>query len=232
MFILNTRPKNQAQSLNDLIKKTGGNFFNLPAIKIIPIAYQQPNLNNLDYIIFQSANAVKYFFKQSELQKIHSKIIAIGPATQKSLENLGFKNIILPNVFSSMGILKILYNIQNKKILIISGKNPKLTLLNQLQKNNTDVNIISCYQRICPKYNMNIVFQKLLQNNINIIVSTSFEGLKNLLDIFQNHLDWLFAKTLCVISEAMSVFAKSHGFSTVIQSKNATNHAIIEALVT
>lgn len=233
MFVLNTRPKNQSNNLNTLIKNSGGNFFNLPAIEIIPVPFEKPDLNHIDFLIFSSANAVQYFFNHINQKDFSCKLIAIGPATKMALEKLGFKNIIIPNNFNSNSILDlaILSNINHKNILIISGENPKLILFENLKSRGANVSNIYCYKRICPKYNMDIVFSVLTQKNINIIVSTSLENLKNLLLIFKDHLHWLLEKKLCVISSEMRDFATKNGFTEIILAENATDEAIIQSLI-
>ena len=73
---------------------------------------------------------------------------------------------------------------------------------------------------------MDIVFPALSQKNIDVIVSTSLESLKNLLLIFKDHLDWLLSKKLCVVSDEMRIFADGAGFLWIVLSKNTSDEAI------
>lgn len=227
--VLNTRPKKQAHHLSELIRSAGGDVVELPTIEIHPIHFENPNLRDFQHIIFQSSNAAHYFLQSMSTQHFPVSI-AIGPATRKILQNSGIKKIIMPTHFSSRGILDlpILNKIRKQKILIVCGENPKSILLETLKNRGAEINMIFCYRRICPIYDAQIIFS--IKNKINCVVSTSLDGFKNLLFIFRDHLAWLRCQPLCVVSDEMKQYAHANGFSSVIQSKNATDQAIVQAI--
>lgn len=84
--------------------------------------------NNIDYIIFTSSNGIKYTLKKLdtieknrfiELLK-NIKVICIGSQTKKELNSIGVQDILVPDEYSSLGILNLLKkeNIKNKNIYI------------------------------------------------------------------------------------------------------------------
>lgn len=230
--ILNTRPTHQADSLTHLIENKGGFVFNLPVFEIQSIEFDIKTIDDYDYIIFLSANAVKHFFKKNCQTPSH--VIAIGPATKFALEKMGVKKVFMPTQFSSDGILSLreMQSIQNKKMAIICGENSKSHLPNALKKCGAKVISIICYRRNPIIYDMNIIFQKLIGNKINVIVSTSLESYFALLSLFQypEHRAWLLQNTICVINDEMRQQATLDGFSRVIQANNATSEAIVAAI--
>lgn len=230
--VLNTRPAHQADSLTRLIENKGGFVFNLPVFEIQPVNVNTENLDEFDYIIFLSANAVMNFFK-GQFQNL-TRIIAIGPATQSALEKIGIENIILPSQFNSDGILSLpeMQSVKNKKIAIICGEHSKSLLPDTLRKRGAEIKFIVCYRRNPIAYDMNMLFKKITDSKINCIVSTSLESYFALLLLFKNpvHRAWLLKKTICVISDEMKQQATHDGFAHVIQADNATNDAIMAAL--
>lgn len=230
MRILNTRPAHQSENLTRLIEKSGGGVFHLPLLKILSVSFYPIKIDDFDYIIFLSANAVNYFFKKNKLLFCEKKIIAIGSATKNALAKLELNNIICPDDFNSEGILKIpeLQHCKNKSIVIISGENPKPLLAKELSKRGAILKNIFCYCRKPIQYNMKKVFSTLLENKINTIIVTSYESFLHLLGLFKkpDHRAWLLQKKLCVVNEKMKNAALEAGFHTIIQAKNATDEEI------
>lgn len=230
--VLNTRPAHQANSLTRLIEDKGGFVFNLPVFDIHPVKVNTENLNEFDCIIFLSANAVMHFLKEKVQNP--ARMIAIGPATQFALEKMGIENIILPSQFSSDGILSLreMQSVKNKKIAIVCGEHSKSLLPDTLKKRGAEIKSIVCYRRNPIAYDMDIIFKKITDSDINCIVSTSLESYFALLLLFKNplHRAWLLKKTICVISDEMRQQATADGFARVIQADNATNDAIMAVL--
>lgn len=232
MKIINTRPTHQSSYLSALLEKNGAQVFQLPLFEIQPISFSSKKIDVSDIIIFSSSNAVTHFFSASHPDISHKLIIAVGPATQKSLEKQGILNVVCPKQFSSEGILALsqLQKIQRKNILIICGENPKTLLKNKLITRGAQVGVIFCYRRAPISHDVNVIFQSL--SDSNLIICTSRESFLQLMHLFQTplHHQWILQKTLCVISDDMKADAIAVGFSSVIQADNATDEAIIASL--
>lgn len=236
LSVLVTRPLHQTDHLSKLIISAGGTVFSLPVFDIQPVSFTPINPAEFDYFIFLSANAVTHFFSSVDSSNFYTaKIIAIGLATQRALENYALKNIICPGQFSSEGILQLdsLQSVYKKNILIVSGINPKLLLQKKLLERKAIVTNVFCYQRKTCFYSMKTVFSALLVNNINAVISTSSESFMALMALFiaPEHHAWLLTKTLCVINETMKMQAMAAGFSCVVVAKNAADVAIVNALL-
>lgn len=63
--VLNTRPAHQAETLKRAIENGGGFVFNLPVFEIQSVVFQAENIDEFDYIIFLSTNAVVNYFKKT-----------------------------------------------------------------------------------------------------------------------------------------------------------------------
>lgn len=236
LSILNTRPKHQATNLTQQIQRLGGTVFHLPLMQIEPIVFSPVKLTNVDYVIWTSANAVACFFKgrPTIIDTFSCTVIAIGSATKAALAHHITTIPLCPSQFSSEGILSMpeLQQINNKKIVIISGENPKSLLNNALQKRGAIVETIFCYQRKKIEYDLSTLFPEILRANINVIVCTSGDNFSHLIHLFQqpDHKNWLLSKTLCVVNAAMKQNALALGFQSILQAENATDESILAAI--
>ncbi|MDP1574541.1 MAG: uroporphyrinogen-III synthase [Coxiellaceae bacterium] len=226
-IILNTRPKNQSHALTLQLQSMGAQIVELPLIEIEPVFFSEI-VYKTDIALFLSANAVNYFCHKATVEC--ACIIAIGPATAQALSNHGYENTMSPLHFSSEGLLEMpaLQEPQHKKIMIISGEDSKALLPDTLKSRGACIQKISCYRRKRVSYKASTLISAL---QCGYIIVTSSEIFQALLNLFEAHAAWLKERTLCVISDEMKRQVKSLGFRSVIQAKNATTEAIIEALV-
>lgn len=233
--VLITRPSHQAENLSALITLAGGSIFHLPVFEIQALSFHSINIDTFDYCIFLSANAVTHFFSRVTKSNFHTTFISIGNATQRALLDLGIDNILCPKQLSSEGILALpeLHNIDKKNIVIICGENPKPLLQKILSERGAHVHTIFCYRRKNCVYDMEKIFQQLVEKNIDVVVCSStgsFLQLNALFDAPAHH-TWLLQKTLCVISDAMKNLAIKKGFQSVIVADNATDEAVALTLL-
>ena len=227
--ILNTRPADQAKELTLLLQETGADVIELPCINIIKTTNSQ-ELKRCDYAIFLSANTVP--FAKTHWKDSSAKIIAIGSGTQNALEKAGFSVDVIPEHFSSEGLLELpeLTKPHQKKILIFCGEDGRKVLADTLKARGAVVSECISYTRACPHFDNATQLPTLIQSSIDLIISTSAESLNNLVTMLSPAgRSWLFNKQLLVISPKMAELAKQLGFSKpAIVAKDASNAAIVE----
>lgn len=234
-LVINTRAKHQAEALNMQLKAADFTVLNFPTLIITEANNLETkklceNISQFNIAIFTSANAVisSKAYLPSSLNI--ATVIAVGPATKTALEQQGTTNVIIPKQFNSEGILALteLANINNKKIIIFCGENPRPLLYKELTAKGARVTCCECYQRQCPAPDTNALTM-LEESQANAIISTSPESLNNLTTLIAEHP--LLKKTpIVVISEKMSSIAKRQGWQKIIISENPTNKAIVKAL--
>ena len=111
--------------------------------------------NNIDYIIFTSSNGIKYTLKKLdtieknrfiELLK-NIKVICIGSQTKKELNSIGVQDILVPDEYSSLGILNLLKkeNIKNKNIYILRNYYGTKEIYDYLKSYGANVKEIKIY---------------------------------------------------------------------------------------
>jgi uroporphyrinogen-III synthase len=142
--IIITREASGFEEVKDLFIKLGFNPISFPLIKFEPVEIKNFNFEDYEYLIFTSKNAVKYFF--SQIPKIDKKIIAVGEKTAKYLEKLGYKDIIVPEVFSAEGLKvyfeKNINTFKDKKMALVRASEGMDTLLNS----NFKIDLIPVYE--------------------------------------------------------------------------------------
>jgi len=177
---------------------TSTNFLSKPGINNIPL-FAINKIEHADLssgkkiVIFQSPSAVKNY---SFLDKLaNKKIIAMGPGTQKALQEKGLDST-LPKNYNSAGIIEYLesnFNVNN--VLIIKGENGVNDIEEHIANYGGDVESISVYRRnVFEDYTMigndylnadaiiftstmaaKIYFEKIYQNKVN----TRFYSISN-----------------------------------------------------
>ena len=186
-----TRPEKQADELADMISRFGGKPYKIPTIVIKPSLrndlikqfIEKIHDEQVDFLIFTSVNSVKilmdYLKPDLEFCKKIEKItiIAIGPKTKKELERYKIKVNIVPESYSSEGIIEKVkkIDIRNKIVIVPRSREGNEYLVEELDSLGAKVTEIPIYECIAPSDNSRIsVFIKdLIEKKIDAITFTS-----------------------------------------------------------
>ncbi len=244
--ILVLRPIHQAKGLCTLIEREGGKAVQFPTMDIVPATDKEAldgiikNLNQFDIAIFISPNAVNYgieVIKQHwpEIPQ-HLVFAGVGQSTATELEKKGLMISICPQLGSGSEALlaePALQDVMSQKIVIFSGVGGRDMLEQTLRLRGASVAIAQCYERHCPNVSPEPLLAKWRQNEIDIIVSTSIQGLKNLRTMIGDPGKRLLQSTvLLVISQRMADYAQQHQLSCdIIVAESAQDSAVVERLI-
>ncbi len=236
--VLITRPLDQAERLCQLIVAHGGNPILFPTINIVSQAPTPEQLAPIqseppaDIIIFVSANAVNPSLDWSTLIQ-NAKVIAIGPGTERALvaQNIAVDQV--PDEYGSEGLLTLesLKNVEDKKIAIFKGEGGRRLLAETLIERKAHVIEVDTYRRERPKVHHEKI-DSMIQAGAEALICTSPMSLENLVSCFETRARaWLFKQNLFVISSKMEHIAQKLGFQSIVTAKNATDDAVLEALL-
>ena len=153
-----------SDSLNRSCKKKSIQVVHSPIIQVEQIHQSDivAFINWADILVFSSKQGVKYFFDQLQnydvevlIFKKNKFIVAIGEATEKSILNRDLEVGFKPNDFSSKGlIVEIEKNIgfwQDKKVLLVGAKEPRLELSQFLTQSGIDYKMLPVYETAVVK---------------------------------------------------------------------------------
>ena len=227
-----TRPKHQADQLCDLISTNNGVPVLFPTIEIRSILNSEKlstifsNIDQYDYIIFVSRNAVNvvfdHYLNNDDMSSANILLLAIGSGTAMALSERNLTNVLHAGVQADSENLLMLEqldseHVRNKKILIVRGVGGRELLADNLSTRGATVEYAEVYQRVIPDYPLQQC-QELWQNEppAAIIISSN-EGLENFLNLMdERSLKTIFNTPLVVMSTRNAELAIEKGFESNI----------------
>ncbi|GAA0739172.1 uroporphyrinogen-III C-methyltransferase [Clostridium oceanicum] len=184
-----TRTKEQAKGFKKKLLELGAEVTEINSIKIKKTPENlDKNINNLEeynYILFTSVNAVEIFFeyikeKKYDIRNIKAKIGVIGPKTSEAVMMRG----IIPAVESEHFVAESLFEsmkkvIKNKdKILIPRSKQARPFLPDALREEGCIVDEIHLYEVLCGKLQDKSRFEK-----VDTVIFTSPSTVRNMISM-------------------------------------------------
>ena len=244
MHIVVTRPAHQAQRLCELIEKHGGQPIRFPVLEIVPKIDAEflqliKHLSDYHLAIFISPNAVNHALSAIEAHgglPAQMHVAAVGKATAAALSEKNYSVDIAPeDKFDSESLLALpaLHNVRGQNIIIFRGVGGRELLADTLKQRGARVHYGECYQRRKPTHDAQPLLQQWEQQALDIIIITSVEGLKNLIDLVgQAAQEQLFDTPLLVVSERMAEEARQLGFkASIVCAAKAGDEQVLDALI-
>ena len=241
--VLVTRPQHQAENLCRLIEEQGGITVRFPTLAIVgcdnlrAIRDTFTHLDDFQWLIFISANAVNFALKANDGKIPHSKvrqIAAIGKATANALAIAGVPVDLHPEQpYNSEALLAMphLQEVQGQKILIVRGEGGREELASTLHHRGADVHYLNVYKRTIPIISNTTIVNLLEQNKLDVITVTSAEILQNLLIMLgEARHRQLFSLPLVVVSDRIKQLATELGFKRIAVAGSPSDEAILETI--
>ncbi|MFK5984349.1 MAG: uroporphyrinogen-III synthase [Pseudomonadota bacterium] len=242
-LIINTRPVNQARALTDLLQDNNFRVMELPLIEINSIVatnrLPQIQIDNSDFLVFISANAVIFYFKYFILPA-KAKIAVIGKSTAEIFaQYAGQKADIIPDRGSDSESLlshKDLLAIEGLSIIIVRGKGGREYLAQQLRERQAKVVYLETYIRACPKYEQKFLSDIWHKQTIGFMIISSVESVENLLQLsqhFEHHADVtkVLKTNLIVIHNKIKEKITKYGFfGKILVPDTTSNLSIVQTL--
>jgi len=162
--IVNTRAKGQAEALTSRLKALGAEVIEMPAIEIRPAADSGPldralrELNSYDWLIFTSANGVRFFLERLDasavdLRALRAKICAIGPATRAAIAALHLKVDVMGREYVAEGLLAALapYDLAGRRVLLPRAAVARDLVPAELARRGAQVDVVEAYRTVAPE---------------------------------------------------------------------------------
>jgi uroporphyrinogen-III synthase len=236
-----TRPVDQATNIVNAIDYHGGKAISFPLIAISPLEDYHAfdlviaKLEQADWAIFISTNAVNNAL-HSILKKFgrvpdNLKFAAIGHQTANELALYGVNDVLTPHTrFDSEALLALaeMRDVANKNIIIFRGVGGRDVLAETLKKRGANVSFAECYRRTNPQTNTQLLNDAWQQGQLNAIIVTSSEAMRNLLDM-ASETEWLRHITLCVNHARIAELPLQFGLKVLITDAPGDD-AMIECL--
>ncbi|MEC8063365.1 MAG: uroporphyrinogen-III synthase [Pseudomonadota bacterium] len=236
--ILVTQSNPNQNHLLTLLQRHGYTTYSLPCTQVTPkkiSSFTQKTAQEADTWIFLSANAVRCCHQHLRNHYDDQTIIAIGPATARTLEELGTPVDYLPeDNFNSESIAKLNYfsTHTNRKISIFSGNQSTSNLNSTLNRLGHTCKKIITHSTQIIEITKAMTLIEQIPTDIDAITSHSLMNLKHLCSTAQQlKQPWIFHCPLLVVSKKMADCALEYGFkSPILESPDASAESITSTL--
>ncbi len=236
-----TRDARQAGSMAEQLEELGAEVLFLPVIEIrepsssAAIDQAIARLESYDWILFTSANGVRYFTERldrsaRDLRSLRAKICAIGPATRAALEALHLKVDRMPAEYVAESLIESFAaeDLQGKKILLPRAAVARDLIPQELAKRGAAVDVVEAY-RTEPPENLRQTVQEVLKRQPHWITFTSSSTVKNL--VTAAGADALRDVRLASIGPVTSATIRSFGLEPAVEANPYTVPGLIDALL-
>ncbi|HEX8924539.1 MAG TPA: uroporphyrinogen-III synthase [Terriglobales bacterium] len=162
--ILVSRAKTQAGALSDSLRELGAQVLEIPFIEIRPPrSYKGLDdslklISEYDWLILTSVNGVSAMFERmarlnvpiSALEQL--KIVAIGPATRKAIEQHGLKVAITPKEYVAESIVEALSGkVRGARVLLCRAKVARDVIPRELRNMGAYLDVVEAYETVIPQ---------------------------------------------------------------------------------
>jgi uroporphyrinogen III methyltransferase/synthase len=161
--IVVTRARGQADLLSAKLRALGADAIEAPAIEIVPPADPAPldraiaGLASYDWLIFTSANGVRYFVdrldrSESDLRLLRARICAIGPATRAAVESLHLKVDVVGREYVAESLVEALsaFDLAGKRVLLPRAATARDVVPVELRRRGAQVDVVEAYRTVMP----------------------------------------------------------------------------------
>lgn len=244
--ILVGRARHQAGALSAELKKLGASVLEIPFIEIRQPRSFQPldtalkNLAEYDWLILTSVNGVDAMWER--LAKIRLKqpnfddlrIAAIGPATQKAIEQRGAKVDVVPKEYVAESVVRSLRRrVKGKRVLLVRAKVARDVIPRELRKAGAQVDVVEAYETVVPESSRKRL-QIALANSRrrpHIVTFTSSSTVRNFVGLLGPRARSLNGIQMASIGPVTSSTLKELGLEVDISAKEYTIPGLVDAIV-
>lgn len=245
--IIVTRAREQASDFANLLESNGAWPIEFPAIETVPpdsweaLDSAIQNIEKYNWLIFTSANGVKYFLQRLKENKRDVrylkgiKLCTIGPKTAEVLEKLGIRVDYMPSEYKAEAIIEGLGSkeIKGKKILIPRAAVAREVLPEELAKMGAAVDVVEAYKTVRPEKKTDGIKKMLKNKEIDAITFTSSSTVINFVDMFKKEeiSDLINGVPIACIGPITAKTAEKYGLKASIIPEHYTIEAFTDAIV-
>jgi uroporphyrinogen III methyltransferase/synthase len=238
--IVVTRAREQAGALTSLLHSLGADAIELPAIEIQPandytgLDLALARLRDYQWLIFTSANGVRYFLErldrsQSDLRAIAGRICAIGPATREALERFHLKVDCVAEEYVAEGLLRALsaYELTGARILIARAAVARDLLPVELARRGAQVDVVEAYRTVAPA-GLAECAASVISSRPHWITFTSSSTARNIIDAVG--VETLRNLKCASIGPVTSATLRDRGIPVTVEAASYTIDGLVQAI--
>ncbi|MBI4875452.1 MAG: uroporphyrinogen-III synthase [Acidobacteria bacterium] len=155
-----TRAESQGGEFARKLAALGAEVVAFPTIAVSPPANPAPldealaRLDQYDWLIFTSANGVRFFVERwkGAPQVLRARVCAIGPATRRAAESMGFRVEIVPREYVAESLVEAFagQDLAGKLILLPRAAVARDVAPDALRARGATVDVVEAYRTVIP----------------------------------------------------------------------------------
>lgn len=241
--VLVTRASEQAPALIDALSKLGAEAIVVPTITIIPppsfteLDQAISELDQIDYLLLTSVNAVSAFFDRLTSQGHNTnalaglQIVVVGPKSAEALKLYGVRADLMPKDYRAEGVVALLKDrVSGKRLLYPKAALARDLIPAELSAAGGKVIDPVAYTS-APPADATGKLQQALADGLDVLTFTASSTVQNFVDLLDaDHLTRAKKIPVASIGPLTSETARKLGFNVVIEPSDSTLDDMVEAI--
>lgn len=234
MRVVVTRAEHQNEELTKLLTDIGAEVLALPLICIAPPLDSEPleqaaaKVDEYDWIIFTSANAVAAFKPQLPAR---AKVAAIGTATRDAAQRAGWAVALVPEQYVAESLVEALRgeSLQGCRILLPSAAATRDVVPPALRRLGAIIDVVEAYRNVIPVEAASLASDIFRPPYPDWVTFASSSAVHHLVELAGG--EPLRRSKIATIGPATSATVRSYGLTVDAEGKAHTIRGLLEALV-
>ena len=238
--VLVIRPRKEALKLAERLRGYGARALIFPAIKFIPLHLEEDTLREAissDWMVFTSKRGVRFFIRALQtrgldLRSVRSKVAAIGPVTAEELRRVGMLPDLIPEKFSSEGLLRSFaeVDLSGRRVSLMRCRGGNVTLKKGLEELGAETVEVELY-RSAPSGEREAKILRPLLRQMDTFIFTSPSCVSSFLERFgEEGRSALKEGVIAAIGPVTARSLEAKGFTVDIMPEVYTGEGIIEEM--
>jgi uroporphyrinogen III methyltransferase / synthase len=240
-----TRPRQDAFRAASVLEHLGAEVILAPTVEVRALADPKPidgaidRLGEYDWLVFTSANGVRFFMQRLEergrdLRALgHLKLAAIGPATADVLAGFHLRADLVPESYRSEALAEALGRIASGQKILLARADRGRTLLKDELDQLAAVDQVSVYENLDAESLPDAVIERILDGTVDWITLTSSAITERLHALLPESARRRVGREvrLASLSPVTSATASGLGWDVAVEASEFTWDGLVNALV-
>lgn len=242
--VLITRARSQASRLAEQLEAFGARTVQVPVIDIVPVSdttdldSAAKMIDNYDWVIFTSANAVQGLWERILAMGLDArifgktKIAVVGPATGRALKAIGLSPDLMPNVFDADALLDEFraLNPLPSRVLFPRSAIGRESLVSGLRELGVEVDPVIAYETQLAE-NSEQQARDAYAEGVDVTTFTSSSSVENLVKLLDGDVSTVNHSTVACIGPITAGAANANGIEVDLVAEVQTIDGLVEAIV-
>lgn len=193
--IVVTRDRAQAAELTGPLHALGADVVEIPALEIrepadwAPLDAAIARLETYDWLIFTSANGVRYFLERldasaRDLRSLRARVCAVGPATRAAIESAHIKVDLMPQEYVAESLVEAFAGeaMNGKRVLLPRAAVARDVVPVELSNRGAEVDVVEAYRNVAPDVLAERVRSAFAVRRPDWVTFTSSSAVKNFVE--------------------------------------------------